>query len=145
MADLVGVVRRGAAGLDRLGETEEEKVHLEADLVGDADECGVRERAEVEVAEQRAAVVAGRRRDASIGSSVERRRPAGHGLQALGDDATSRVGLVDDHRPRAVRRAGSAGEVRGGRWTGRTCARGLVATAVASKVGSSMSWHIERT
>ena len=33
---------------------------------------------------------------------------------------------------------------RGGRWIGRTCARALVATAVASKVGSSMSWHIER-
>ena len=35
----------------------------------------------------------------------------------------------------------SAG-TRGGRWIGRTCAFGLVATAVASKVGSSMSWHI---
>ena len=34
---------------------------------------------------------------------------------------------------------------RGGRWTGRTWALGLVATAVASNVGSSMSWHIERT
>ena len=32
-----------------------------------------------------------------------------------------------------------------GRWIGRTWARGLVATAVASNVGSSMSWHIERT
>jgi hypothetical protein len=40
-----------------------------------------------------------------------------------------------------LRSAGS----RGGRWIGRTCAFGLVATAVASKVGSSMSWHIERT
>ena len=34
---------------------------------------------------------------------------------------------------------------RGGRWIGRTCAFGLEATAVASNVGSSMSWHIERT
>ena len=38
----------------------------------------------------------------------------------------------------------SAG-VRGGRWMGRTCARALVATAVASKVGSSMVWHIPNT
>ena len=38
-----------------------------------------------------------------------------------------------------------SGELRGGRWTGRTWAFGLEATAVASKVGSSMSWHIERT
>ncbi len=36
-------------------------------------------------------------------------------------------------------------EARGGRWIGRTCALGFVATAVASKVGSSMSWHIEVT
>ena len=34
---------------------------------------------------------------------------------------------------------------RGGRWIGRTCALGLVATAVASNVGSSMSWHIAVT
>ena len=38
----------------------------------------------------------------------------------------------------------SAG-VRGGRWMGRTCALALVATAVASKVGSSMSWHMPLT
>ena len=38
----------------------------------------------------------------------------------------------------------SAG-VRGGRWTGRQRARGLLATALASKVGSSMWWHIETT
>jgi hypothetical protein len=37
------------------------------------------------------------------------------------------------------------GEERGGRRIGRTCALGFEATAVASKVGSSMSWHIERT
>ena len=35
--------------------------------------------------------------------------------------------------------------VRGGRWIGRTCALGFVATAVASKVGSSMSWHMPWT
>ena len=34
---------------------------------------------------------------------------------------------------------------RGGRWIGRTCALALVATAVASNVGSSMSWHIDFT
>ena len=38
----------------------------------------------------------------------------------------------------------SAG-TRGGRWTGRIWARGLEAVAVASKVGSSMSWHMART
>src|SRR5207249_7934969 len=37
--------------------------------------------------------------------------------------------------------ARSAG-TRGGRWIGRTCAYGLVVPAVASKVGSSMSWHM---
>ena len=35
--------------------------------------------------------------------------------------------------------------VRGGRWMGRTCALRLVANAVASNVGSSMSWHMPRT
>ncbi|PQM46263.1 hypothetical protein C1Y40_03561 [Mycobacterium talmoniae] len=34
---------------------------------------------------------------------------------------------------------------RGGRWMGRIWARGLVATAVASKVGSSMVWHMPKT
>ena len=34
---------------------------------------------------------------------------------------------------------------RGGRWMGRICARGLVATAVASNVGSSMVWHMPKT
>ena len=38
----------------------------------------------------------------------------------------------------------SAG-VRGGRWIGRIRAYGLVAIAVASKVGSSIVWHIVRT
>ena len=38
----------------------------------------------------------------------------------------------------------SAG-TRGGRWTGRTWARGFEAVAVASKVGSSMSWHMAVT
>ena len=34
---------------------------------------------------------------------------------------------------------------RGGRWIGRICALGLVAMAVASNVGSSMSWHMATT
>ena len=38
----------------------------------------------------------------------------------------------------------SAG-IRDGRWTGRTWARGLLAVAVASKVGSSMVWHMACT
>ena len=33
----------------------------------------------------------------------------------------------------------------GGRWIGRTCALRLVASAVASNVGSSMSWHMPWT
>ena len=43
--------------------------------------------------------------------------------------------IVTVHAQCGCRSAG----VRGGRWIGRTCAFGLVATAVASKVGSSMS------
>ena len=39
----------------------------------------------------------------------------------------------------------SAGSCAAAGGSGRTCAFGLVATAVASKVGSSMSWHIDRT
>ena len=35
--------------------------------------------------------------------------------------------------------------VRGGRWMGRTWVLRLVASAVASKVGSSMSWHMPWT
>ena len=34
---------------------------------------------------------------------------------------------------------------RGGRWMGRTWALRLVASAVASNVGSSMSWHMPCT
>ena len=40
--------------------------------------------------------------------------------------------------------ARSAG-VRGGRWIGRIFMFGWVAAAVASKVGSSMSWHMSFT
>ena len=66
-----------------------------------------------------------------------------------------------DERPVRVRgdRVGTSGSIstvqwqcgirsagtRGGRWTGRTCARGFVAPAVASKVGSSIAWHMPWT
>ena len=53
--------------------------------------------------------------------------------------------MITVHAQCGCRSAARSAEARGGRWIGRTCALGLEATAVASKVGSSMSWHIERT
>ena len=53
--------------------------------------------------------------------------------------------MVTVHAQCGCRSAVRSSALRGGRWIGRTWALGLEATAVASKVGSSMSWHIERT
>ena len=47
--------------------------------------------------------------------------------------------MITVHAQCGCRSAGRAAA--GG--SGRTCALGLVATAVASNVGSSMSWHID--
>ena len=49
--------------------------------------------------------------------------------------------MITVHAHTGCRSAGT----RGGRWMGRTWAYLLVASAVASKVGSSMWWHIETT
>ena len=59
----------GAALLERQREGPVEQVHLEADLVGDPDECRVGEGGEVEVADERAGVVARPSSAGSIGAS----------------------------------------------------------------------------
>ena len=46
--------------------------------------------------------------------------------------------MITVHAQCGCRSAGT----RGGRWIGRTCALGWLAIAVASNVGSSMSWHM---
>jgi hypothetical protein len=59
-----------------------------------------------------------------------------------GSESGSAAGSISTVQLQWGRR--SAG-IRGGRWTGRIRARGLVAEAVASNVGSSMWWHIVTT
>ena len=131
------------AGTHRDPERQVQQVHLQHHLVGDAHQGRVRERGEVDVGQQRPGVVGlplvlgvdGAEfpvRGVGLRHDVERR-----------DAADLGVGLVDDDGPGAVRVA--VGGVRGGRWIGRTWALGLVATAVASNVGSSMSWHMPLT
>ena len=101
--DLDGLGLVGRALPDRVHERQVQQVHLQADLVGDPDQRRVRERAEVDVAQQRPGVVRGalvgrvdrvqlERRGAGLLDDVVRRQ-RGH----------RRVRLVDDHRPRAGR------------------------------------------
>lgn len=93
----------GSALSHRDGERQVQQVHLQTDLVGDAHQRRVRERAEVQVGQQRPGIVGHalvRRIDrvefptGSAGLAHDVQRRDGLGL---------RIGLVDDHGPRAVR------------------------------------------
>ena len=128
-----GVVRR----------RQEMRLHLE--LAGDGGQGAAREVAQPEPRLEVAAVVAqpafavvdldDRIRDVR---QRERAHPVGQR-----DRPDRLVGLVDLDRPVTVRVA--VGRHAGGRWIGRIRAFGLVASAVASKVGSSMVWHMWNT
>ncbi len=53
--------------------------------------------------------------------------------------------MITVHAQCGLRSAAMSSVLRGGRWIGRTCALGFDAIAVASNVGSSMSWHMPFT
>ncbi len=74
------------------------------------------------------------------GSSAALVRPISSARTGVGVSGSS-GSMVTVHAQCGVRPAGE----RGGRWTGRIRSFGLVAHPVASKVGSSMWWHMATT
>ena len=131
---------------DREEERAQEQVALHRDLLQRDDQRGVRQVLELEVGVEVAVVVvppAGlgvRRRpvDRDRRRSATRPTTARFGWASTGSFAASISTVQWQCGSRSAGR-------RGGRWRGRTCARGFVATAVASNVGSSIVWHMPRT
>ena len=131
---------------DRQQERPEQQVALHRELLERDDERAVREVLELEVGVEVAVVVVPA---AGLGVGVGRVAPRSRRSATLRRARGWGAGRPD-RTPASISTVqwqcgiGSAG-TRGGRWIGRTCARGFVAPAVASKVGSSIAWHMPVT